>query len=168
MLKLSLLNGAMPLHQLGKARYQGRTKLRGQWVHRVRIMAEHAEAAEREGTSSPPVPPVASGSANDAPSPLAGRAGVGSALGVPGLAEMALWIGAEDALIYRSDTTFQLGSQTVTLSLLCDDISTARPPAGAFTFEPPPSARPVARFEPPRGAPGAAASAGNQIRTERD
>ncbi len=114
MLKLSLLNGTMPVHRLGNARYRGRAKWQGQWVHRLRVEAEDGE------------------------------------LGEGGVADMVLWIGAEDSLIYRSDTTLALGTQTVTQSLEHGDISTAPPPAGAFIFEPPEGARPVARFQKPR------------------
>ncbi|MGD8239576.1 MAG: DUF2092 domain-containing protein [Armatimonadota bacterium] len=130
MLKLSLLNGRAPLGGVGTARYEGREKLHGRWVHKVRIKADRPGGGES----------AASTGSEEAGGP----------------ANMVLWVGAEDALIYRSDLAFELGTETVTHSLVSDGISTAPPPAGAFTFEPPPGSRPVARFEAAEVLPDAA------------
>jgi outer membrane lipoprotein-sorting protein len=155
MLKLSLLNGTVPLDRLGKVRYQGRQKLHGTWTHRVRVTPEREEAEEGGPQRGVRISPAPRRRSETAPSPPEERAGAASEAPLaPGaFSEMVLWIGCRDALIYRTDVTFELGSNTVRHSLVCENISTAPPPAGTFTFTPPPDARPVAHFEPPQVVP---------------
>ena len=168
MLKLSLLNGTAPLHRMGRARYLGREKVRGRWAHRVRIVGERGEEDEGGATSTTPVTPRASRGRKSARSTRAGRARAGVPPAVPGLADMVLWIRADDGLICRSDITLTLGTETVTHSLLCDGISTTRPSPGSFTFDPPPGARPVASFQPPQVEPDIGPSIGAETGEEQD
>jgi outer membrane lipoprotein-sorting protein len=154
MLKLSLLNGTASRQGLGKARYRGRQKLGGRWVHRLEVAPQPTETDEhgaqaagsrREDDRDAPLPPNRQG-----------------------LPRMTLWVGVEDALVYRTDMTLTVGSGEMTHSLVCDRISTEPIPAGTFTFEPPPGARAVARFEAPQVEPDIVPSTEGETRDEQE